>query len=134
MDICQIEGATRILNAPTNWESDIPCQSLPIADQGGWMVSEWKPDAADLERLNADGSIFLYIHGTIHPVVGLGVDGGSTQPDGPVGVVQELANRNAEVKLLRLTIKRLQDTLANQGRMCAIALAATGEQDGASDL
>ena len=138
MDICKIEGFTRVLGAPEGWDhSKVECQGLPIVDRDdGWMVSQWKPNAAELELLKQNGSILLWIYGTVHPVVGLDVtdECGAIVRDEPESVVQELANRNAEVKLLRMTIQRMQETLANQGRMCAIALAATGEQNEAGDI
>lgn len=136
MEICNIEGATRILGAPQDWDkrdTGAACQSLPIVDRpDGWMVSQWKPSAEELTALAGNSSLFLWVYGTVHPVVGLSVvdDAGNTAgEDAPMGVVQELAARNAEVKLLRMTIKRMQETLADQGRMCSIALAATGEPE-----
>lgn len=139
MEICKIDGFTRILGAPAEWDhSKTECQGLPIVDNpDGWMVSQWKPNAAEIETLRDGGSLLLWVFGTAHPVVGLDVSdaqGIKCEQDGPQGVVQELAARNAEVKLLRLALERLQGTLENQGRMCAIALAATGPQNEAGDL
>lgn len=54
--------------------------------------------------------------------------------DVPQSVYQELAQRNAEVKLLRLALARLGKTLGDQQRICDIALAATGGQPDAEDL
>jgi hypothetical protein len=139
MDICKIEGFTRVLGAPEGWDhSKVECQGLPIYDHpDGWMVSAWKPDAVELAALNEGGSIQLWIAKGFHPVVGLSVAdavGEVFVQDAPKGVVQELAARNSEVKLLRMTIQRMQETLSNQGRMCTIALAATGEQNSAGDI
>lgn len=138
MNICKIEGFTRILGAPTDWDhSKVECQGLPIIDRpDGWMVSQWKPSAEELGTLQNDGTLLLWVCGTSHPVVGIDVSAadGLAFHDAPVTVSQELAARNAEVKLLRMTLTRMQETLANQGRMCSIALASTGDQPDADDL
>lgn len=135
MDICKIEGFTRVLGAPAGSETTEAlkdCQALPILDTDtGWMVSQWKPDAAELETLQNNGTLLLWVYGTMHPVVGLSVadvTGQQMSQDAPVGVVQELAHRNAEVKLLRLALARLGKTLGDQQRICDIALASTGDQ------
>lgn len=139
MEICRIDGYTRILGAPKEWDhAKTECQGLPIVDNpDGWMVSQWKPNAAEIETLREGGSLLLWVYGTAHPVVGLDVSdaiGIKCEQDGPQGLVQELAQRNAEVKLLRLALQRLAGTLGDQQSLCQIALAATGTQDDAADL
>lgn len=139
MEICKIEGATRVLGAPTEWNHAVAeCQGLPIIDTAeGWMVSQWKPSADEVQTLARGGTLLLWVHGRAHPVVGIDVsaaDGQVHQQDAPHGVVQELAHRNAEVKLLRLALQRLRGTLGDQQSLCAIALSATGEQNEANDL
>lgn len=139
MEICKIEGATRILGAPQQWNHTISeCQSLPIIDTAeGWMVSQWKPSYDEVETLRQGGTLLMWVHGTVHPVVGLDVSeagGLAVQHDAPHTVLEELAHRNAEVKLLRLALKRLQGTLGDQQRLCEIALASTGAQPDAADL
>jgi hypothetical protein len=79
MLIRRIEGATRNLGAPADWDGDLSkCNVLPIidvdTDQGPFMVSAWEPTPAELEAINAGGSIQLWISGTGHPVVSLTVD------------------------------------------------------------
>lgn len=81
MLIRRIEGATRNLGAPADWDGDISkCNVLPILDvmtaQGPFMVSSWEPTPAELAALNAGASINLWIAGRSHPVVALtaGVD------------------------------------------------------------
>ncbi|CAE6900856.1 hypothetical protein [Paraburkholderia domus] len=85
MLIRRIEGATRNLGAPPDWDGDISkCNVLPIRDvvteQGPFMVSSWEPTPAELAAINAGESIKLWIAGTGHPVVSLSVgaigDGG----------------------------------------------------------
>jgi hypothetical protein len=78
MLIRRIEGATRNLGAPADWDGDISkCNVLPIADvmtdHGPFMVSAWEPTPAELEAINAGASIQLWIAGTGHPVVSLAV-------------------------------------------------------------
>lgn len=134
MDICKIEGFTRVLGAPRDWDqSDTKCNPLPICDRpDGWMVSQWKPDAKEIEALIKGDSIFLWVFGAAHPVVGLSVvnDAGVTAgEDEATTMAQELAHRNAEVQLLRLALERLQGTLGDQQRLCEIAISATGAQE-----
>lgn len=79
MLIRRIEGATRDLGAPAGWSEAThgPCGSLPIRDTviDGLhvMISAWAPEPADLEALAAGGVVHLYIYGTTHPVVAMGV-------------------------------------------------------------
>jgi hypothetical protein len=80
MKACMIEGMTRDLNKPRDWdeERDGPCGSLPIRDEvfGGRvsiMFSEWKPSTEELALLNAGASVILGVCGTVHPPVSLGV-------------------------------------------------------------
>ncbi|MDR8400075.1 hypothetical protein NE850_27580 [Paraburkholderia sp. USG1] len=78
MLIKRIEGATRNLGAPPNWDGDISkCNVLPIRDvlteQGQFMVSSWEPTPAELAAINAGEPIKLWIAGTGHPVVALSV-------------------------------------------------------------
>lgn len=139
MDICKIDGFTRILGAPKDWDqSKVECQGLPIVDNpDGWMVSQWKPNELEIETLSQGGTLLLWVFGTAHPVVGLDVsdaDGVKVSWDAPETIRDQLAHRNAEVKLLRLALKRLQGTLGDQQRLCEIALASTGDQPDAHDL
>lgn len=79
MLIREIEGATRRLGAPANWDHEkAKCSVLPIADvtteSGPFMVSAWAPTAEELAALNAGAPVHLWIQGTSHPVVALSVD------------------------------------------------------------
>jgi hypothetical protein len=79
MLIRRIEGATRNLGAPPDWDGDISkCNVLPIRDviteHGPFMVSSWEPTPDEMAAINAGGSIQLWISGTGHPVVSLTVD------------------------------------------------------------
>lgn len=139
MEICKIDGFTRILGAPKDWDhSQVECKGLPIVDNpDGWMVSQWKPNALEIETLRQGGTLLLWVYGTAHPVVGLDVsnaDGVQVSCDAPQNIHDELAHRNAEVKLLRLALARLGKTLGDQQRICDIALASTGGQPDADDL
>lgn len=79
MLIREIEGATRSLGAPADWDQTKgKCDVLPIADvmteSGPFMVSAWTPTAEELIALNAGAPVHLWIQGTNHPVVALSVD------------------------------------------------------------
>jgi hypothetical protein len=85
MLIRRIEGATRNLGAPPDWDGDISkCNVLPIRDvtteHGPFMVSCWEPTPAELAAINAGESIRLWIAGTGHPVVAMTV--GSLDTEG----------------------------------------------------
>ena len=77
MQVCRIEGATRELGKPADWdESKGHCASLPIKDavtEDGerWMISAWQPEPAELAALNRGESIKLMIRGIHHPVVAM---------------------------------------------------------------
>jgi len=78
MKAMPIEGATRRLGAPVNWnhEHDGICHTLEIVDQpDGFMVSAWMPTDAERERITKGQPIFLHIQGRTHPVVSLTVGG-----------------------------------------------------------
>lgn len=75
----RIPGATRVLGAPANWDSEKsgPVAGLAIQDVSLdgvlWMVSSWEPTPEDLRHLAAGGHIHLWVQGYRHPVVGMGV-------------------------------------------------------------
>ncbi len=80
--IKRIEGATRNLGAPPDWNESDPidptkCHVLPIrdmmTDEGNFMVSAWEFTPAEIERLKAGETLKLGIRGTGHPVVFLAV-------------------------------------------------------------
>lgn len=74
----------RAIGAPKDWgvtDKDDPnyCVVLPITDVsqdpfGNWMVSFWKPDKAELDRLKAGKPVMLWIQGVSHPVVSVSVE------------------------------------------------------------
>lgn len=78
----RIEGTTRTLGAPANWDAERngPCSGLAIADvavdlgdgrQGNIMFSAWEPTPDELRLLNAGGQLVLGVHGTGHPPIQL---------------------------------------------------------------
>lgn len=78
MNIEKIEGCTRILGAPRDWDhSKGECEGLPVVDfeteHGPMMMSAWKPNADDLKALNEGKPILLMIYGRSHPVVSVAV-------------------------------------------------------------
>ncbi|MDE1139541.1 MAG: hypothetical protein PW999_07770 [Paraburkholderia tropica] len=95
MLIREIEGATRHLGTPADWDhSKAACDVLHIADvlteSGPFMVSAWSPTAEELAALNAGAPLYLWIAGRSHPVVALTV--GDTSAEGnraPIDVHQQ---------------------------------------------
>jgi len=78
MKALPIEGCTRRLGAPPNWnhETDGICHTLEILDSDGFMYSAWQPSPAELKRLNEGQPVVLAIEGNRHPVVSVFVAGG----------------------------------------------------------
>lgn len=78
MLIKRIDGSTRQLGAPADWDGkDMSCGVLPILDvqtsEGNFMFSAWEPTPPELEALNKGANILLGVRGTAHPVVSLQV-------------------------------------------------------------
>jgi hypothetical protein len=77
MIIGRIEGATRELGKPANWDETNPgqtCQSLPVVDippelGGPQMVSAWFPTPDEVQRIVAGEPVYLAVFGTVHPPV-----------------------------------------------------------------
>lgn len=72
----RIEGATRYLGAPPNWqpEANGECSHLAIVDtklDGGMpvMISAWEPTPAELEAMLAGAPVYLQVCGSVHPPV-----------------------------------------------------------------
>jgi hypothetical protein len=63
-------GTLRVKRGLANIEGDL----FPVSTSG------WKPSAADLEKLNAGGLIYLNIFGMGHPVVSVSTDLIETTP------------------------------------------------------
>lgn len=85
----RIPGATRYLGAPKGWDPNEhgDCCHLSIADivlpPGlNAMRSRWEPTPAELEILNAGGSIELTVLGHLHPPVWLEVRKLDAEGDG----------------------------------------------------
>jgi len=79
MKILNSQHTTRRLGAPENWnEANGVCDTLPIIDGDcngvPVMVSLWKPSPKELEMLNSNGHIELWVYGDNHPVVGVAVN------------------------------------------------------------
>ncbi|MDN8612775.1 hypothetical protein [Variovorax ginsengisoli] len=70
---------TRVLGAPKGWDqSELPCGALAITDVAvegvRHVVSFWRPDADDLAKLNAGGTVALWIVGATMPPASLTVE------------------------------------------------------------
>lgn len=74
-----LSDETRRFSAPDGWDEKVdgPCDELSIYDMNvdgkNIMLSGWIPDERELKRLQQGAVIFLHIHGTVHPVVGLSI-------------------------------------------------------------
>lgn len=70
-----MEGRTRVLGAPEDWDAEThgTCGYLPIVDRDGFMISCWTPSPEDIERIVAGDPIYLVVRGENHPVVSLRV-------------------------------------------------------------
>lgn len=81
MIIGRINGATRVLGKPSNWDEEHPdqtCGALAIADippeRGGpQMVSAWFPTPDELRLMQEGQPVYLSVWGTVHPPVSLWV-------------------------------------------------------------
>lgn len=71
----RISGATLILKAPKDWDTEKngECTSLAVRQAGVFYESAWEPTPAELALLNAGGSIILGIWGG-QPAVNLRVE------------------------------------------------------------
>lgn len=64
-----------ILGAPKgteDWVSKLPA-TMMVQDDGTVIASFWKPTPEELAQLNAGQHVVLYVYGTSHPVVAIGV-------------------------------------------------------------
>ncbi|HDR9153810.1 TPA: hypothetical protein QDB05_000229 [Burkholderia vietnamiensis] len=114
MLIREVEGATRRLGAPADWDqSKSACDVLPIVDvdtdNGPFMVSAWQPTAEELAALNSGASIRLWIQGTNHPVVALAVDESTERCDAPASADERAA------EALAIELSGVKDTLEAGG-------------------
>lgn len=79
MHVGRIQGATRILNKPVDWdeERDGLCGTLPIRDERttacDTMISAWLPTLEEIERIVQGAPIYLHVVGRVHPPVSVGV-------------------------------------------------------------
>jgi hypothetical protein len=66
----RIQGATRTLGAPRDWDAtkNGPCGGLPIRDErthaGQGMISAWFPTNEEIERMKEGAPIYLTVIGT----------------------------------------------------------------------
>lgn len=79
MIIARIDAATRVLGAPADWneERDGTCGSLAIRDVEiagqNVMVSAWQPTPEEIAAIVAGATVRLYVWGSRHPPVSIGV-------------------------------------------------------------
>ena len=76
----RIEGCTRVLGAPSDWqpEDNGPCCGLAIRDETidglPYMTSAWEPMPGDITAIEAGGRIMLRLVGNSHPPVAVWVE------------------------------------------------------------
>ena len=63
----------------------LPCETLSVTvgrDDSGMpvMASFWQPTPEELESLNAGRPVILYVYGSGHPIVAVGVEDFSAVP------------------------------------------------------
>lgn len=71
MEMREIAGFTHVMNPPRGLEDAVAPLHVRAMQEGAlfFLVSEWKPDADELQRLQAGESVFLSIMGTGMPPV-----------------------------------------------------------------
>jgi hypothetical protein len=75
----RIEGATRNLGEPANWDRDAHglCSILPVRDDdtsaGPGMTSVWFLTSEEIERIKLGAPIYLTVFGRVHPPVAMSV-------------------------------------------------------------
>lgn len=75
----RIEGATRGLGAPSDWDAakQGDCHTLSVRDvmtqAGPAMTSAWFPTPDEIARIEAGAPIYLTVFGSGHPPVGMTV-------------------------------------------------------------
>jgi hypothetical protein len=62
----RMQGATIIMKVPRGQEDDV--RDLHVAEIDGCSVSRWEPTPAELDTLNAGGSVELWVMGRQPPV------------------------------------------------------------------
>ena len=74
-----IEGMTRYLGAPRNWDVKVHghCGTIPIRDEettaGYGMTSAWFPTLDEIARIASGAPVYLTIIGRLHPPVAMSV-------------------------------------------------------------
>ena len=122
MEIVKIEGATRVLGAPADWDHNkAECVGLPIVDHPeGWMISEWRPTQEELRALIEGGTVRLWVGGSAHPVVS--IEAIAANGEQQFSATAQLEEQN---RWLRQTLATLTETLTTQVGVCQLALDAT---------
>jgi hypothetical protein len=92
--------ANRLLEAPSNWDSDKrgECQPLPIYHGGGLMVSCWSLSWLERLRVLFSGRLWLTIVGDVHPAVALSAEPVSIPPRVFLSEDQIVADLLARIK------------------------------------
>lgn len=78
MDRTQHPSNNQVLGAPPGWnQNDLPCGALPITrtliDDMPAMASFWRPTADELAAMNAGALVLVWVFGTVHPPIAVGV-------------------------------------------------------------
>lgn len=79
---CMMHGSNNmLLGAPKDMPNceTVPATMFPDGQDGPMIATFWKPSPEELEQINANGFIVLWVWGNAHPPVGL-----STHLDQPL--------------------------------------------------
>lgn len=100
----RIEGATRVLSPPWNWNEAMhgPCVSLAIRDtqitEGervyNMMASAWETSAEELGWMLAGGNVHFSMPGASHPAIS--IEGQFPPADGPPVIIARPFQRDGE--------------------------------------
>lgn len=74
MKILNTKYTNRIFTAPNDWDSDKPCEDLPVYDDGTNLCFWLRPSLKDLLLMLLGKPIFFSIRSRSMPVVGFMVD------------------------------------------------------------
>jgi hypothetical protein len=72
MQIGMIERATRILGKSQGYMG-LPVRDTDLGPEGNCMVSAWHPTPKEIAAINAGAPIHIYVLGTAHPPMMVGV-------------------------------------------------------------
>jgi|GEM_PF-1023394 len=129
MEIKTIEGATRVFDAPANWDQEANGACLPLTvrdeliDGVPFMVSAHQPTAAELQRLQQGAPVYLGISANVHPVIFLSVGEMQTEAaaDDEPSKVRKVDYTALSSDLRALAQQRVSDAIRSVLQLCQTA-------------